>query len=74
MPKGEQRKFGKGGEEKGPAILPASSSFSSLAVTTWGCSCALFKLGDSKGRLSPINLIRKPKEKPSIKYCFKAGA
>ena len=59
MPKGEQRKVGKCGEGIGSAILPAASSLFSLAVTIWGCSLALFKLGDSKGRLYPINLIGK---------------
>ena len=70
MPKGEQRKEGKGGEENGPAILPAARSFSNLAETTWGWERGLFKLEDSRGRLWPMKPNRKPKVKPSIKKCL----
>ena len=57
---GEERKAGKGGSVKGPAILPAEISFYNLDVTKSGFWRALCRLGDSKRVRSPINCMRKP--------------
>ena len=70
---GEVRKFQKGGVAKGPTILPALHSFCNLALVTMGRSKALFRLGESMAHRSPTKLMREPKLKPSIRYCFKAG-
>ena len=60
MPMGEERKSGKGGRVKGPAILPAEISLCNLDVTKCAFWRALFRLGDSKRVRSPINRMRKP--------------
>ena len=70
---GEERKFEKGGVAKGPTILLASHSFCNLALVTTERSKALFRLGESMAYRSPTKLMRKPKQKPSIRYCVKAG-
>ena len=68
MPKGEQRKSGKGGELKGPTIRPAVRSLLILEVTISGRASALLRLlGDSKAYRSPIKLTGKPWEKPETK-------
>ena len=71
MPTGDVRKTGKGAVSKGPAILPASSSLDSFENRMSGFYRALFKLGASNEVISPMKLIRKPKRKPLIKYCFR---
>ena len=57
---GEERKSGKGGRVKGPAILSAESSFCNLDVTKSGFWRALFRLGDSKRLRPPINCMQNP--------------
>ena len=71
MPMGDVRKTGKGAVSKGPAILPASSSLDSFENRMSGFCRALFKFGASNEVISPMKLIRKPKRKPLIKYCFR---
>ena len=70
---GRGAKIRKGGVAKGPTILPASHSFCDLALVTMGRSKALFRLGESMAHRSPTKLMQKPKLKPPIRCCVKAG-
>ena len=64
MPKGEEIRLSKGGQENGPTILPVHNSFSSLAAKILGCSFALHKFEARGNLLLPTNPTRNPNKKP----------
>ena len=67
-PRGEIRKFSKGGVSKGPIIRPDNNtSLFSSSVTSRGFSKALLRFLDRQVTLSPKYRIEKPKRKPFLR-------
>ena len=67
-PRGEIRKFSKGGVSKGPIIRPDNTSLFSLSVTARGYSIALFRFFERHVILSPKYRIEKPKTEEVSRY------
>ena len=73
-PRGEIRKFSKGGVLKGPIIRPVDTALFSSSVTSSGFSKALFRFLEWQVTLSPKYRIEKPKRKPFLMQVVMSGS